>query len=498
MAVFTDAALTQLSNMMSVKIPATAEIIYVEAVEASCHQNGSAAYYYCSECDSVYDEDFRLTNRKNLTIPYTAEIIHVDAVEAVCHQTGNVEYWYCSECDAVFTDAALTQLSNFKSVITPAPVELTYVPAVDADCINDGNTEYWYCSECDAVFADAAGNIITNRLNVVIPATGHTPGDKVVTVDPTATTEGAWEIRCTVCGELLESGTISALSFITKASRGDYVASATLEGDTITVVARPNAPYVKIAVGYEKGIKIASDDLLAFYNTYSYIVIDHANNGTIVATNADGVSMEYKVVVEWEDIFYTGLVNGYTVSKNEVIEDTINVYAKPNMNNASIGFKLYSGVTYEASEGLTVVTSGGYVYFKALESAANDTYTVTLTAANGATKVITLNFVFDYASLKDVAGGYMVEGIELKAGNVIEITTSADYAYASFRFILSNTTSDIDAEDGVEIVMQPNTNIHWMKIFNDGTNAVSAEVYVINANGVTETYTVNVTFGVNG
>ena len=36
-----------------------------------------------------------------------------------------------------------------------------------------------------------------------------------------------------------------------------------------------------------------------------------------------------------------------------------------------------------------------------------------------------------------------------------------------------------------------------MKIFNDGSNYVTTEVYVINANGVRETYTVNVTFGVN-
>ena len=40
------------------------------------------------------------------------------------------------------------------------------------------------------------------------------------------------------------------------------------------------------------------------------------------------------------------------------------------MNNASIGFVFAKGVTYEASEGLQVVLSGGKVYFKALEKAA--------------------------------------------------------------------------------------------------------------------------------
>ena len=41
-----------------------------------------------------------------------------------------------------------------------------------------------------------------------INALGHKPGDKVVTLEPTCTVKGAWEIRCTVCDEVLESGEI--------------------------------------------------------------------------------------------------------------------------------------------------------------------------------------------------------------------------------------------------------------------------------------------------
>jgi len=493
-AVFADAALTQLTNRRNLTIAATAEIIYVEAVEASCHQNGSAAYYYCSECDAVYDEDFILTNRKNLTIPYTAEIIHVDAVEAVCHQTGNVEYWYCSECDAVFTDAALTQLSNFKSVITPAPVALTYVEAVAATCTDDGNVEYWYCSECDAVFADAMGAVITNYKNVVVPALGHVAGDKVVTVEPTETTEGAWEIRCTVCGELLESGTIAKTAFITKASGTDYVKSVVLEGDVITVVARPNAPYVKVAVGYDKGIEIASDNLTIFYYTYSYLNINNGESATIIATNADGDTKEYTVVVEWTNEAYTSYVGGYTTTDVQVSDETFNVYVKPNMNNASIGFVVTEGTTYVADEGLEVVLSGGKVYFKALESAADDSYTVVFTTRAGVEVVVTINFIFDYAEVSGAQGGGMVDGLELASGNVINITVNDKYAYASFRFVLKNTTSSIIAEEGVDVVLD--RGISWFKIYNDGTDAVTKTFVVTNnANGVVDTYTVNVAFG---
>jgi len=150
----------------------THDLTYYAAVEANCHQNGMAEYWYCAECDCVFADEAAtiVTNRMNLTIPYTAEIAHVEAVEANCHQNGNVEYWYCTECEAVFTDAALTQLSNFKSVIIPATVGLTHVEAVEAGLHTNGCQEYWYCTECDCVFADAAATMLTNRKNLVIVA----------------------------------------------------------------------------------------------------------------------------------------------------------------------------------------------------------------------------------------------------------------------------------------------------------------------------------------
>ena len=480
---------------MSVKIPATAEIAYVEAVEASCHQNGSAAYYYCTECDAVFDEDFVLTNRKNLVIPYTAEIIHVDAVEAVCHQVGNVEFWYCSECEAVFTDAALTQLSNFKSVIIPAPVELTYVPATDADCVNNGNVEYWYCAECEAVFADAMGAVITNLKNVVVPALGHTAGEKVTTVEPTETTDGAWEIRCTVCGELLESGTIPATAFIIKATGSDYVKSIALDGETIVINAKANGLYAKFSIGLADGVTVASDAIIARGKGFAVLSAAYGENITIVATNANGETKTYTVAIDWDFEF----IGGYTVDKveeSEAAANTLNVYAKPGMNNASVGVRLAANVTYTVPDGLTVVKNGGYVYFKALEAAANDTYEVILTGANGETTTLTLNFVFDFENVDGVAGGWMVDSIDLADGNVVNITAPAAAGYASFRFLLANNTSDVTAEAKVEVVNQGTTNIHWMKLYNDGTNFVTAEVYVENtATGVVETYTVNVTFG---
>jgi hypothetical protein len=39
---------------------------------------------------------------------------------------------------------------------------------------------------------------------------GHTPGDKEAVVEPTCTEKGIWEIRCAICGELLDTGELDA------------------------------------------------------------------------------------------------------------------------------------------------------------------------------------------------------------------------------------------------------------------------------------------------
>jgi ribosomal protein L37AE/L43A len=172
-AVFADAALTQLTNRKNLVIAYDSEnVVYVAKVEAGCHQNGSEAYWYCTECDAVFTDAAltQLTNRKNLVIAYNAEnIVKVDAVAPSCHQNGNVEYWYCSECDAVFTDAALTQLSNRKSVVIACTAEIGHEAAIAVGCHTNGRQEFWYCTECDAVFTDVLRTELSNRKAVVIP-----------------------------------------------------------------------------------------------------------------------------------------------------------------------------------------------------------------------------------------------------------------------------------------------------------------------------------------
>ena len=160
---------------MNLTVPYTATITHVDAVEANCHQNGNVEHWYCTECNAVFTDAAltQLTNFKSVVTPATAEIIHVDAVQVSCHQNGCAEYWYCAECNAVFADATLTVLTNVKNLTVPYTATIVHVNAKDATCTENGNVEYWYCEECNAVFTDAALTQLTNFKSVQIGTVEH-------------------------------------------------------------------------------------------------------------------------------------------------------------------------------------------------------------------------------------------------------------------------------------------------------------------------------------
>jgi len=177
--VWQDEARTQLTNFKNVILPALEHnVIYVEAVAPGCHYEGNTEYWYCTYCDTVWADEAltQITNRKNVIIPATGEgnVVHFDAVEPGCHYTGNIEYWVCYDCEKVWQDEALTQLTNIKNVVLPElGGEVIHVEAVAPVCGGEGNIEYWYCEECEQVWQDEARTQLTNFKNVILPALEH-------------------------------------------------------------------------------------------------------------------------------------------------------------------------------------------------------------------------------------------------------------------------------------------------------------------------------------
>ena len=233
---------------------AHANTTIINAVEATCTQEGYTGDTYCNDCGKTIET--------GTTIPMAAHTLtKTDAVAATCTTNGNIEYYTCSVCNKIFSDANGTNEITLEETVIAAPGHsLTKTDAVAATCTTNGNIEYYTCSACHKIFSDAAGaneitsdqtvlaakghNFDTNGDGIVdekdgvvttaaqceedgvrtytctrncgeagytyteaIPATGHTPGDPVETIirKPTCTENGEKNttVKCTECDKVL-------------------------------------------------------------------------------------------------------------------------------------------------------------------------------------------------------------------------------------------------------------------------------------------------------
>ncbi len=120
-------------------------VVHVEAKAATCTVNGNVEYWYCSDCGYAWADEAltQVTNQMSVVIPaahvytYACDkicavcleltnedaahtVVHVDAKAATCTVNGNVEYWYCSDCGYAWADEALTQVTNQMSIVVPS------------------------------------------------------------------------------------------------------------------------------------------------------------------------------------------------------------------------------------------------------------------------------------------------------------------------------------------------------------------------------------------
>ena len=122
---------------------------------------------------------------KQEAIPATGKHTYevTDSTDATCTEAGSVTYT-CSVCGDTYTEE--TDLAEHTYEVTET---------MDATCTEDGSTTYT-CSVCGDTYEET------------IPATGHDDGEWTVTKSAGAFSAGTKELRCTVCGEVLDTETI--------------------------------------------------------------------------------------------------------------------------------------------------------------------------------------------------------------------------------------------------------------------------------------------------
>lgn len=222
-----DASLTQITNHKNVIVPvAEHDLVHVEAVAATCMDEGNIEHWYCKVCEVVWQDEAltQITNHKNVILPVLehldenkdgicdkcenkladscahSNVTHTEAVAPSCMAEGKKEFWRCHDCQSIWLDEALTQSAGEKDLILPAAAhDLVHVEAVEATCMNEGNIEHWYCNVCEVVWQDEALTQITNHKNVIIPVADHDLVH-VEAKEPTATEDGNIEHwYCSVC-----------------------------------------------------------------------------------------------------------------------------------------------------------------------------------------------------------------------------------------------------------------------------------------------------------
>ena len=173
-----------LATLKTAKDPANhSDVKKVDAVESTCTVNGTVEHWHCEGCGKNYSDKTCKSELKTLEASLKAhETEMVKAVAATCVEEGMSEYYQCSVCKLTFADkeakTEVKDLATLKTDKDPANhTELKKTEAVAATCDKEGNIEYYHCSGCDGIFSDVKG---TNPINsVVLPR--HSEGDVVAT-----------------------------------------------------------------------------------------------------------------------------------------------------------------------------------------------------------------------------------------------------------------------------------------------------------------------------
>lgn len=89
---------------VTVKVPAHKHIpVAVPAQESTCMEKGWEAYYKCSACGAVVDENGNAAQIKYLPLD-AHKLTETKAVPATCTEDGTEAYWTCSVCKKMFAD----------------------------------------------------------------------------------------------------------------------------------------------------------------------------------------------------------------------------------------------------------------------------------------------------------------------------------------------------------------------------------------------------------
>ena len=150
-------------------------------------------YTYSSETLNQYDEsELIMSEEAYVYTPYSHELTKVEAVEATCTEDGQIAYWICSECGSIFSDAeGENEIQLSETIVEATGHSEEIIPAKEATCTESGLTEGKRCAVCGVILV----------AQETIPALGHAWDAGVITKEAACTEDGVKTFTCGRCGE---------------------------------------------------------------------------------------------------------------------------------------------------------------------------------------------------------------------------------------------------------------------------------------------------------
>ena len=161
---YSDEALTVVVTEIETEIdPAnhTAELVYHEAGEPNCVSGGSVAFYSCAACQKNFSDAEGKNEIESSDVDkdpnnHAEELVYVEAVAATCTENGIAAHWNCPACGKNFSDEA--GANALEAIETPVD-ENNHVNTVVRDAVKpgegkDGYTGDTYCIDCGKKIAE--------------------------------------------------------------------------------------------------------------------------------------------------------------------------------------------------------------------------------------------------------------------------------------------------------------------------------------------------------
>ncbi len=306
-------------------------LTHVEAVDATCTEDGNTEYWYCADCDTYFSDEDATTEitLDDTVVASTGHSYEETVTEPTCTEGGYTTHT-CSACGDSYTDSETEALGHsYTSEVVKEPTctengLVTYTCSACGDtyseeteatghsyeatdssatCTESGYTTYT-CSVCGDTYTDdeteALGHDYTSEVTTEatcteagvmtytcsrcgdsyteeIAATGHTAGTAVRenVVEATSTTEGSYDLvtYCTVCGEELSRETVIV----------------PVKGtDMVTVWLRTPANYTEVNNAIAKADALNPDDYTNFSDVTDAInAVDWSYNALMQAYVTD-------------------------------------------------------------------------------------------------------------------------------------------------------------------------------------------------------------------